>query len=177
VSDLICVVEAVCVSTPGVRVAKVPVEEAFIGPHGLVGDRHEAEFRRLRTGGHGPNRRQWSAVSSEEVAAVCSDIGVTLFAIGALGENLRLSGLSLAELPDGAVLELPSGARLRVEKQNQPCLPAAKELAPVYGDAAGRDFVRRATNRRGVVGSVLEVGVVRPGDVVRVTLVEAAVAP
>jgi MOSC domain-containing protein YiiM len=171
---MVCKVEAVCVSVPGVRVAKQPVDEAFIGPHGLVGDRHEAEYRRLRSGGHGPNKRQWSAVSTEEVEAVCADLGVVPFAIGALGENLRLSGLRLADLPDGAELELPSGARLRVEKQNQPCLPAAKELTPVYGDAVGRDFVRQATNRRGVVGSVLEPGLVRPGDIVRVSIAQPA---
>src|SRR5581483_2624915 len=100
-------VEAVCVSIRGVRVAKQPVDEAFIGPHGLVGDRHEAEYRRLRTGGHGANKRQWSAVSTEEVAAVCADLGVRPFETGALGENLRLSGLLLADLPEGTVLELP----------------------------------------------------------------------
>jgi MOSC domain-containing protein YiiM len=174
VTELQCVVEAVCVSIPGVRVAKQPVDEAFIGPHGLVGDRHEAEFRRLRAGGHAPNQRQWSAVSTEEVEALCADLGCAPFAIGALGENLRLSGIRLAELQDGAVLELPSGARLRVSKQNQPCEPAARELSETYGGVVGLAFVESAMGRRGVIGSVLEPGLVRPGDAVRITVTQKA---
>ena len=39
-------VDAVCLSVPGTRVAKQPRDEAFLGPHGFVGDRHEAEFGR-----------------------------------------------------------------------------------------------------------------------------------
>ncbi|HLF72591.1 MAG TPA: hypothetical protein VI759_10625, partial [Dehalococcoidia bacterium] len=68
-------VEGVCLSTPGVRVAKAPQDEAFLGPNGFVGDRHEAELRRRRDGTLVPNNRAWSAVSTEEVEALCADLG------------------------------------------------------------------------------------------------------
>jgi MOSC domain-containing protein YiiM len=170
-------VEAVCLSVPGTRVAKKPCDEAFIGPHGFVGDRHEAEYRSSRSSATGtkPNHRQWSAVSSEEVAELCADMAVDPpFAIGALGENLRLSGIRLADIPAGSVLEFPSGARLRVSQPNQPCVPAARELSSTYGGAVGQHFVKQAFGRRGILGTVLETGVIRAGDEVTVLIPEAA---
>jgi MOSC domain-containing protein YiiM len=164
------VVEAVCISQPGVRVAKRPVDEAFIGPHGFVGDRHEAELRRKPYGrGTAPNHRQWHGVCTEETNVICTELGLPPLPYGALGENLRLSGVLLGELPNGTELMLPSGARLRLHQQTDPCINAAKELAATYGEAAN-GFVKAALGRRGVVGQVIEPGIVRPGDVVLVHL-------
>jgi MOSC domain-containing protein YiiM len=171
-------VEAVCLSVPGVRVAKSPQGEAFLGPHGFVGDRHEAEFRRTSDGaGRRVNHRQWSAVSGEEVAELCADMGVDPpFAPGAMGENLRLSGVRLADVPEGSVLELESGARLLVSGRNDPCVNAALELSQTYGAKVGQYFVKQAFGRRGILGTVLETGVVRPGDKVTILLPEAVSA-
>lgn len=168
-------VDAVCISVPDVRVAKAPQDEAFLGPHGFVGDRHEAEYRKARDGsGERPNHRQWSAVSTEEVAELCADLGVDPpFALGAMGENLRLSGVRLADVPEGSVLELPSGARLQVSGRNDPCINAAKELSETYAGEVGKHFVQQALGRRGILGTVLESGVVRPGDKVTILLPDA----
>jgi MOSC domain-containing protein YiiM len=173
---LTATVDAVCLSVPGTRVAKAPQDEAFLGPYGFVGDRHEAEFRKSPGGdGHRPNHRQWSAVSTEEVAELCADMGVDPpFVNGALGENLRLSGLHLAEVPEGSVLEFPSGARLRVHGRNDPCINAAKELSATYGGVVGQYFVAKAFERRGILGTVLDTGVIRPGDEVVVMVPEGA---
>jgi MOSC domain-containing protein YiiM len=168
-------VEAVCLSAPNARVAKTPQIEAYLGPHGFVGDRHEAEFRRSRDGELSANHRQWSAVSSEEVAEICASMGVPAFAPGELGENLRLAGLRLAALPAGSVLEAPSGARLLVSGRNEPCVNAARELSQRYGPVVGREFVKRAHGLRGILGTVLETGVVRAGDELKVMLKEPAV--
>ena len=174
---LVARVDAVCLSVPGTRVAKQPQEEAFVGPHGFVGDRHEAEYRRSPRSATEvkPNHRQWSAVSTEEVAELCADIGVDPpFAEGALGENLRLSGLHLADIPAESVLEFPSGARLRVSGRNDPCVNAARELSATYGSQVGQFFVKQAFGRRGILGTVLETGTIRPGDEVTVLVPEAA---
>jgi MOSC domain-containing protein YiiM len=167
--ELRAVVDAVCLSVPGVRVAKQPRPEAFIGPHGLEGDRHAREANRFGQ----PNLRQWTAVSTEEVAELCAGMGIDpTFAGGSLGENLRLSGIRLAEVPPQTVLQFPSGARLLVLGQNDPCVNAARELSETYGPA-GQDFVKQAFGRRGIVGTVLETGAVRPGDEVVVLLPES----
>jgi MOSC domain-containing protein YiiM len=175
VTTLKATVEAVCLSVPDVRVAKAPQDEAFLGPHGFVGDRHEAEFRRTRDGtGQRPNHRQWSAVSTEEVTELCADLGVDPpFALGALGENLRLAGVKLDTVPEGSVLEMPSGAKLLVSGRNDPCTNAAKELSETYGAHLEQQFVKQAFGRRGILGTVLETGVIRPGDEVTIRLPEA----
>ena len=171
------IVEAVCVSTPGVRVAKLPQDEAFLGPHGFVGDRHEAEFRKTRDGaGERPNHRQWSAVSTDEVIELCADLGVDPpFALGVMGENLRFSGVTLDTIPEGSVLEMPSGAKLLVSGRNDPCVNAARELSETYGAHLQQHFVKQAFGRRGILGTVLEPGVVRPGDQVTILLPDAVV--
>ncbi|HLF76539.1 MAG TPA: MOSC domain-containing protein [Dehalococcoidia bacterium] len=170
---LAATVEAVCLSTPGVRVAKTPQDEAFLGPYGFAGDRHEAEYRlRPYSGGHVANKRQWSAVSTGEVEAVCADLGVRPFAIGALGENLRLCGVILADLPAGTALEFPSGARALVSGKNEPCVAAANELMKTYGGHVGIGFVKTAFGRRGILGTVLEPGLIRPRDSVRILVPE-----
>jgi MOSC domain-containing protein YiiM len=175
---LAATVDAVCLSVPGVRVAKAPQDEAFLGPHGFVGDRHEAEFRRTPKGdGQRLNHRQWSAVSSDEVAELCADLGVDpAFALGAMGENLRLSGVRLAEVPEGSVLEFESGARLLVSGKNDPCVNASLELSQTYGPSVGQYFVKQAFGRRGILGTVLETGVIRPGDKVTIRLPDAVTA-
>jgi MOSC domain-containing protein YiiM len=168
-------VEAVCLSVSHARVAKAPQDEAYLGPYGFAGDRHEAEFRRSKDGEMRANHRQWSAVSSEEVTQICESMDVPAFAPGEMGENLRLAGLRLADVPAGTVLEAPSGARLLVSGRNDPCVNAARELSQKYGPVVGREFVKQSYGLRGIVGTVLETGVVRAGDELRVVSTEPAV--
>ena len=176
--ELTAVVEAVCLSIEGVRVAKAPLDEAFVGPHGFVGDRHEAEFRRTPNSTNlRPNHRQWSAVSSIEVDELCADMGVDpSFVAGTLGENLRLSGIRLADIPKDTVLEFPSGAKLLVSQRNDPCVNAARELSQTYGPVVGQYFVKQAFGRRGILGTVLETGPIRAGDTVRLLVPDAVKA-
>ena len=164
-------VEAVCVSTPEVRVAKQPRDEVHVGPYGLEGDRHAGEQHiSSRTGQPMPNRRQWSAVSTGEIEAFCRELGVLAFEEGELGENLRLSGIDLGDVRPGTIFEFPSGCRLQVSAQNDPCENAAAELAVTYGPTVARYFVRASFGHRGVVGAVLAPGIIRPGDGVTVIL-------
>ena len=166
--DLPIRVEAICVSRSDRHVAKAPVPEGVVEQFGFAGDRHAGEMRLSRTGRYVKNTRPWSAVSTEEVNAICKDLGVTPFALGAMGENLRLSGIELANIPPGTVFEFPSGARLLVTEQNPPCQVAAGELAQINGGHLERDFVRAAFGRRGVVGIVQATGIIRTGDSVKV---------
>jgi hypothetical protein len=164
----IAVVEALWLSTPEFRVAETPEEEAEFGPFGMVGDRHASEFRMSRRAGRIPNDRQWSAVSTEEVEEICRQLGVAPFPFGGMGENIRLRGIALADVAEGAVLEFAGGVRLQVSGQNDPCENAAEELALNFGPVVRRLFVKAAYGRRGVVGFVLTPGRVSVGEEVRV---------
>jgi MOSC domain-containing protein YiiM len=163
-------VEAVCISSE-FRVHKLPQTEAYAGEFGFAGDRHARKIRWSASARRPiPNRRPWSAVSSDEVEEFCARLGVAPFPYGALGENLRLSGVRLSEVPKGAILEFPSGARLQVSSQNDPCQTAAEELGLAFGPYVERYFVKEAFGKRGVVGIVLEQGLIRPGDAVDLVL-------
>jgi MOSC domain-containing protein YiiM len=171
-------VEAVCISTPGTRVAKRPQASGMVGQLGFEGDRHSGPIYTLvRTGQQFPNKRQWSAVSTEEVEDFCQKLGVMPFDLGELGENIRIRGIRLAEAAPGTIFEFPSGCRLQVEKQNDPCDNAAAELAVKYGDAVGRNFVKASFGRRGVVGTVLSPGRIDVGDEVTVIVPQTAESP
>jgi MOSC domain-containing protein YiiM len=168
-------VEGVCVSTPLTRVAKTPLPQVQVEQTGLAGDRHAGEMRASpRTGQPIPNRRQWSAVSTDEVEAFCRELDVMPFPVGALGENIRLAGVNLGEVSPGTVLEFPSGCRLVITGQNDPCEKAAAELGASYGPLVERLFVRTAFGHRGVVGTVLTPGLIRAGDSVRLEAPEQA---
>ncbi len=166
-------VDAVCIGA-GRTVAKTAVPLATMGPFGFDGDRHAGETFVPRYGHNRGqrvfNERQWSAVSAEEVAELEGRLGTTI-PVGALGENLRLSGVAgLSDLPSGTRLTFPSGAVLFVSGQNAPCARAAASLAALSGVAAIRRlFTKAATGRRGLVGWVETPGLVRAGDEVRVT--------
>jgi len=168
-------VEAVCVSTPETRVAKKSVTEAMVGLLGIEGDRHAGETRLTPRGTAIPNRRQWPAVSTDEVEAFCKELGVMPFAPGSLGENIRLQGITLADVKPGTIFEFPSGCRLEVVGQNDPCENAAAELAATYGPVVERHFVKASFGHRGVIGTVLAPGLVRPGD--EVTAIAPATVP
>lgn len=152
---------------------------------GIVGDRHRSFERTAWSGDKQPegtlrrNERQWSAVSSEELAQVAAamDLGEPLTA-ASLGANLCLSGIpQLSHLPKGTVLKFPSGAELIVEEYNPPCHGIGKALADRHTTRSGQPlsstaFSKAAKLRRGIVGVVEVPGKISKGDEVTVEIYE-----
>lgn len=89
---------------------------------------------------------------------------------GNLGENVTTRGLDLLGLPVGAKLYLGAEAVVEVTGLRNPCsqIEAYQTglLAAVLDRTADGTLVRKA----GIMGIVLEGGIVRPGDAVRVGL-------
>ncbi|NUT36086.1 MAG: MOSC domain-containing protein [Hamadaea sp.] len=115
-----------------------------------------------------PNLRQVHLIAEE----LHDDLRALGFAIeaGQLGENVTTRGIDLITLPRGTLLRLGAQAVVEVTGLRNPCLQIEafrpgmlRQVA--YKDAQGR-FVRRA----GIMSVVLTGGVVRPGDVITVTL-------
>jgi len=152
---------------------------------GIVGDRHQSYERSCWAGDKQPegtirrNERQWSAVSTEELAEIqaAMDLSESLTA-ASLGANLCITGIAeLSRLPKGTVLKFPSGAELIVEEYNPPCLGMGKKLASMYTTKSGEPlsstaFSKAAKLIRGIVGSVEVAGTISAGDEVTVELYE-----
>jgi MOSC domain-containing protein YiiM len=144
---------------------------------GIVGDRHRGYERSALKGDKQPqgtvrrNERQWSAVSSEELFEIQSEMGLREpLTATSLGANIYLSGLhQLSRLPKGTTLKFPSGAELIVEEYNPPCHDMGKKLAALHSTGSGEAlsstaFSKSAVHRRGVVGSVEVAGLISAGD-------------
>ena len=152
---------------------------------GIVGDRHRSYERSCWAGDKQPegtirrNERQWSAVSTEELAEIqaAMDLSESLTA-ASLGANLCITGIAeLSRLPKGSVLKFPSGAELIVEEYNPPCHGMGKKLASRYTTNSGEPlsstaFSKAAKFIRGIVGSVEVAGTISAGDEVTVELYE-----
>ena len=152
---------------------------------GIVGDRHRSYHRSTWAGDKQPrgtvrrNERQWSAVSSEELAEISAAMDLEQpLAAGTLGANLCFAGVQqLSRLPKGTTLKFPSGAELMVEEFNPPCLDLGTRIAATHRTRAGAApeptaFSKAAKLKRGVVGVVEVAGDIKTGDEVVIELYE-----
>ena len=152
---------------------------------GIVGDAHRSYVRKAWKGDKQAegsirrNERQWSAISTDELAAISDAMDLTdRITAGTVGANLCLSGIpELSRLPKGSLLKFPSGAELMVEEFNPPCLDMGKVLSKKYQARSGEPiehtaFSKAAKLNRGIVGVVEAAGRINSGDAVTVVLYE-----
>ncbi len=155
--------------TPGIP--KLPREGiTLVAGFGVEGDYHAGEFVRHRSRAaktpEQPNRRQVHLMHSELFDEL-APLGIRV-APGQMGDNITTRGLPLLELTEGTRLHVGESAVVEITGLRNPCnqLDAVDErlLAQVARKAADCEIIRRA----GIMGIVLEGGVVRPGDAIRV---------
>ena len=144
---------------------------------GFVGDKHRGYARVAFEGDIDPagtvrrNERQWSGVSIEELEVITQRMDLREpLAASTLGANLCFKGIGgFSQLPRGTRLYFPSGAVLRVEECNPPCVEMGDQIAAAYTTNAGGTvvaslFPKHALNLRGVVGVVDVPGTISLGD-------------
>lgn len=139
---------------------------------GVEGDAHAGTTVRhrscVRADPSQPNLRQVHLIHAELFAEVAAK-GFTL-APGDLGENITTTGIDLLALPRHAVLAIGEGVRLEVTGLRNPCAQIeafqAGLLAAVIEKAPDGTLVRKS----GIMSVVLEGGMVRAGDPIRVEL-------
>jgi MOSC domain-containing protein YiiM len=152
---------------------------------GFVGDRHRG-FERIAasydpdpTGNVRRNARQWTGVSTEELAIIAErlDLKEPLMA-ATLGANICVEGIpGFSRLARGSRLVFPSGAVVVIEECNPPCVDIAGQVAAAHttrsGESvAGKMFPKYALGLRGVVGVVDVAGTIEPRDRVLVEVNE-----
>jgi hypothetical protein len=179
------IVKSVLVSSRFGDPRSYPIEKIqVIRHHGVRGDTHAGprlcDVREASIRAHGipkgteiANTREFSAVSSEELEAIASAMGVPEIPEGALGQNLVLEGVpGLTQLPAGTLLMFrdqkgnPRTAVLAVWAENTPCVIPGQEIQKHYPDRSGLAnlFPKAAVKRRGVVGFVYCSGFIQQGD-------------
>ena len=130
------------------RYERTPANEVnLIGGHGIEGDR--------KAGKH-PNR-QLNILSYETVQALKAEGYKTN--PGELGEQIVIKGLDVMSLERGTLLQFGESAVIRVNAPREPCSWFEK----IHG--LPKDNV---VNRVGIMATVMESGILRVGDEVRV---------
>jgi MOSC domain-containing protein YiiM len=149
------------INLSGGGVPKQPVFEALVTEHGLSGDRQND----LRHHG-GPDRAV--VLYSLDVIRALQREGHPI-TVGAIGENLTVSGLTWPDVVPGMRLSV-GGVALQITKYATPC-------TNIRGSFLDNDFMRVYQERHPgwsrVCARVIKGGVVRPGDAVSVESVHA----
>lgn len=157
--------------TPGVPKHRRD-EVMLVAGHGVDGDYHAGAFVRHRSRAEktpeAPNRRQVHLMHSELFDELAS-LGINV-APGQMGENITTRGLPILDLAPGALLHIGVSAVVEITGVRNPCaqLNGVDErlLQQVAIKCEDGSIIRKA----GIMGVVLEGGVVRGGDPIRVEL-------
>lgn len=162
----------------------VTTPRQFIGVDlpGIIGDKHAGYTRRADSrnkeyprGAEIRNWRQWSAVSTEELAAIAQNMEVPRIDPAWIGANICLAGIpNFTHLPKGSLFVFTQGAVLAVEEENLPCIHPGKVIATQFRDLNINPslFIRASIHLRGLVGVVNRPGIISVGDRVQVNVYE-----
>ena len=116
------------------------------------------------------NVRQITIVSPNELQDIANALGVAHIDPSWLGANMLISGIpDLTLLPPSTRIQFPSGATLVVDMENAPCSQVTKVVVQHHGEA-GWNFVKAATQKRGVTAWVEREGEVKVGDAATLVL-------
>ncbi len=139
---------------------------------GIEGDAHKgttAQHRYIaRRTPDAPNLRQVHLIHSElhdELAQAGFDVSA-----GQLGENVTTRGIDLLGLPTGTLLHLGDTAVVEVTGLRDPCALIDRFQKGLLKAVVGRDEKGKRVCKSGIMSIVLEGGMVRPGDTIRVKL-------
>lgn len=138
---------------------------------GVEGDAHSGETvkhrSRVAVDPTQPNLRQVHLIHAElldELNAAGFDV-----APGQMGENVLTRGLDLLGLPVGTRLRLGADALVEITGLRNPCVQIEAFRPGLLAAVLGRDAEGRIIRKAGIMGVVLEEGVVAPGDAIAVT--------
>jgi MOSC domain-containing protein YiiM len=146
---------------------------------GVEGDVHAGEtvkhrFRMAKDPSQ-PNLRQVHLIH-EELFAEVREAGFEV-AAGELGENVTTSGVDLLGLPVGTRLRLGAEAVVEVTGLRNPCAQIDNFQKGLMKQVVGRGEDGAVRFKSGVMSVVVEGGVVRPGDSVKVELPDGPHVP
>lgn len=152
-----------------------PIESAFASYAGFAEDFHAGLTRAscVRVKSQHPegteirNVRQFSILSSEEMAGIAEDIGLERLDPVLLGASIVLEGIDdFSHVPPNSRLQAANGTTIVIDMINAPCNFPAREIEKA-SPGHGKDFKAAAKGRRGVCGWVEREGMLKLGDELR----------
>ena len=159
----------------GEAILSAVTDRLELGFDGPMGERHSGRTRpscsRVTTqyprGTEIANVRQMSVLSTEELTAIASDMGLDAIDPVWLGATLVIEGIpDFTWVPPSSRLQGPGGVTLIVDMENRPCHLPAREIEAVH-PGKGKAFKSAAQNRRGVTAWVERPGTLGLGDILR----------
>jgi MOSC domain-containing protein YiiM len=162
------------VSSNGTYSFTKPVRESItlVAGFGVEGDVHAGETVkhrfRMRKDPSQPNLRQVHLMHAELFDEV-REAGYEV-AAGELGENITTRGIDLLGLPTGTLLRLGDEAVVEVTGLRNPCAQIDGFRKGLMRQVVERDAEGEVRFKAGIMSVVVEGGVVRAGDPIRVEL-------
>lgn len=145
-------------------------EIVLVANHGVEGDFHAGanvkHRSRVARNPDEPNLRQVHLVHAELFDEV-GKLGIVVQP-GQMGENITTRGLPILELTVGARLHIGERAVVEITGLRNPCKQLNDIDERLLGEVARKLEDGSILRRAGIMGIVLEGGVVRAGDAIRV---------
>ena len=133
-------------------VPKLPIDSGYVGPLGLLDDRHTESF-------HGGADKALCLFSLEVIETIASD-GHSL-APGTAGENVTVHGIDWNEVVPGTRWLIGEEVEIEVTRFTTPCFKNARWFSD---SDISRINQQLRPGRSRVYARVLTEGVIRPGD-------------
>lgn len=150
--------------------AAEPLDQVMLGWNGIEGECHggltRASCSRVKAqhpkGTEIRNVRQLTILSSEEMAATATAMGIDALDPTWVGASLVIEGIAdFTHVPPSSRLQAASGATLVIDMENRPCIFPGKEVIEVAHPGKGREYKPAAQGRRGVTAWVERPGAIR----------------
>jgi MOSC domain-containing protein YiiM len=144
----------------------------LVANHGVAGDAHAGAMvrqdSRIRDDFAQPNLRQVHLISAELLDELLS-LGFEVQP-GQLGENITTRGLDLISLPRGTMVRLGESAVVELTGLRKPCRQIDNFRPGLLRAVLDRAEDGSPILKAGVMSTVRTGGVIRPGDLVGITL-------
>ena len=153
--------------------SKAPAETIrLIASHGVEGDAHAGATvkhrSRVAKDPTQPNLRQVHLIHAElfdSIAPLGHKVGP-----GDMGENILTRGIDLLSLPTGTELRIGEDAVVRVTGLRNPCSQIETFQTGLLAQMVKKRPDGTLERKAGVMGIVLQGGIVRPGDAIDIAL-------
>lgn len=142
----------------------------LIAGHGVSGDAHfgtTVKHRsRVAKDPTQPNLRQVHLIHQELLVELAGK-GFCV-APGQMGENITTTGVDLLSLSAGTVLQIGAKATIELTGLRNPCAQIENFMAGLLAAVLDRDDSGQLIRKSGVMGIVLQSGLIRTGDAIQV---------